>query len=69
MADDICMHALNETDSIFNEIQDACEEDPRDDEDVIDAYARLASEQLPKEGLFIHSVSFVCLSDMSTFVF
>eukprot|EP00956_Cyclotella_meneghiniana_P012460 scaffold17714_cov39-Cyclotella_meneghiniana.AAC.2 len=50
MADDICMHALNETDSIFNEIQNACEEDPRDDEDIIDAYARLASEQLPKEG-------------------
>ena len=50
MADKICTHALNETDSEdFEEIQDACEENPRDNEKVVDALARLVAEQTPQE--------------------
>lgn len=54
LADEICDRAFNETDEDFAEVQTACSEDPRDDDAVIDAIARLsARHNTEQEGMFL----------------
>lgn len=49
LAENVCTHALKEMDGgDFEEIQDACEENPRDDEKVVDTLARFVSKQSPE---------------------
>eukprot|EP00956_Cyclotella_meneghiniana_P009086 scaffold12435_cov33-Cyclotella_meneghiniana.AAC.6 len=48
LADQVCHDSSNLTSEDLNEVHVACEEDPRDDEKVIDVIARLASKGSPE---------------------
>ena len=50
LADQVCDDSSNVIDEELDEVHAACEEDPRDDEKVIDAVARLASKGSPEAG-------------------
>lgn len=54
LADQVCHDSSNVTSEDLNEVHVACEEDPRDDEKVIDAIARLASKGSPEAGNLRH---------------
>ena len=43
---------LIHTDQDFEEVRAACEEDPHDDEKVLDALARLSARLFPDQGTF-----------------
>ena len=53
MADQICANAPLETDEEYGEIRNACEEDSRDDEKVVDALARFSVQHFPEEGTVV----------------
>ena len=50
MATDICEEASTMDDQSLNEIKEACAENPRDDEHVVDVAAKLQAQQSPTEG-------------------
>ena len=52
MADQICDNAPLETED-YEEVQAACNEDPRNDEKVVDALTRLAAKLSPNKGMFV----------------
>ena len=51
-AEEICASALDATDEDLEEIQAACKEDFRDDENVVDALVRLVAKHSQEEGTF-----------------
>lgn len=55
MAHEICNQTFYETNEDFAEVQAACAVDPRDDEEVVDALARLSAKYSPKneQGEFV----------------
>ena len=55
MAHEICNQTFDMTNEDFAEVQAACAVDPRDDEEVIDALARLSAKYSPehKQGVFV----------------
>ena len=68
MARDICAHASNETNADFAEIQAACTQDPRDDDSVVDAVARLSARKSPEEeGRLVIIPSFVKINRLSSY--
>ncbi len=52
MADETCENNLTHTDQDFDEVRAACEEDPHDNEQVLDALARLSARHTPDQGTF-----------------
>lgn len=50
LATNICEKALDKSNDLLTAIQDACAQDPRDNEQVVDLAAKLQAEQSPTEG-------------------